>query len=258
EMDEVEDIFIGPSGGDESLSIGAAYALWCELNPGRPPVRLAHTYLGPAYDQEAVSRAITDLPPGIRVMKDPDDEYVAGLLAAGKVIAISRGRMEYGARALGNRSILARADDPGTIRLINDQIKLRDFWMPFAPMILEERIHDYAVNPKNIRSPYMTMGFDSTDLAKKHLRAALHPADDSMRPQIVEKAQNPRLYTLLKHFEAKTGFGGLLNTSFNKHGEPVCCTPQDSIRTFLGSDLDGLLMEGYLLLRERGEVEGTA
>lgn len=252
EMEEVDDIFVGPSGGDESLSVGAAYALWYQLFPDKPITPLPHTYLGPSFDKDSVRRAIDkELPAGFEVTEDPGMDLVVDYLVKDLVIARSVGPMEYGARALGNRSILARADDPAMIRKINDKIKRRDFWMPFAPIILRERMDDYVVNPKDIYSPYMTIGFDSTPLAKKHLRAALHPADDSMRPQILEKDQNPDLYSLVKCFESKTGIGGLLNTSFNLHGEPICCSPEDSIHTFLNSELDGLHMDGYLIMRDK-------
>ncbi|MBT4775765.1 MAG: carbamoyltransferase, partial [Crocinitomicaceae bacterium] len=110
---------------------------------------------------------------------------------------------------------------------------------------------DYLINPKNLNSPYMTIGMDSTELAKSHLKAALHPADDTLRPQILEQKHNPELYDLLKAFEQKTGIGGLLNTSFNLHGEPICCSPEESIKTFLNSDLDALLLDGYLILRKQ-------
>ena len=250
EIDEVDDIFVGPSGGDESLSLGAAYALWHRLNPDKPVRPLLHTFLGPAYGSEEVRKTIDEkLPIGFKVIQNPTIDLVAEYLAKGFVIARSKGRMEYGARSLGNRSILARADDPAMIRKINTKIKRRDFWMPFAPIILKERMEDYVVNPKNIHSPYMTIGFDSTELARQHLRAALHPADDSMRPQILERNQNRELYELIKCFEAKTGMGGLLNTSFNLHGEPICCSPLDSLNTFINSELDGLYMEGHLILR---------
>ncbi len=250
DLDEVEDIFVGPSGGDESLSVGAAYALCYELYPQIKIKPMEHTYLGPAYDKEAVRKAIdTGLPTGFRIIEDPSDDMVADLLAERNVIARSCGRMEYGARSLGNRSILANSSDFRMIRKINDKIKRRDFWMPFAPIILRERMEDYVVNPKGVLSPYMTMGFDSTPLAIEHLRAAIHPADDSMRPQILEEEQNPELYRLMKKYEEKTGMGGMLNTSFNLHGEPVCASPEDSIKTFLNSELDGLVMDGYLILR---------
>lgn len=250
DLDEVKDLFVGPSGGDESLSLGAAYALFHQLCPETRIQPLEDTYLGPSYDKNEVKQAIdSDLPSGFDVKVDPGDDLVASLLAEGNVIARSLGRMEYGARALGNRSILANASDYRMIRKINDKIKRRDFWMPFAPIILKERMNDYVVNPKGIRAPYMTIGFDSTELAQEHLRAGLHPADDTMRPQLLDEKDNPRLYSLIKRYEEKTGMGGLLNTSFNLHGEPICTTPRDSIKTFLDSELDGLLMEGYLILR---------
>lgn len=252
EMPEVKSLFVGPSGGDETLSVGAAWALQHQLFPNDKIEPMETTYFGPGYgksdNQVAIQKMID--PNLFDVIEDPSDDLVATHLANFKVIARSIGRMEYGARALGNRSIIARADDPGMIRKINSKIKLRDFWMPFAPMIMSERADDYIINPKKLPSPYMTIGFDSTDLARKHIKAGLHPADDSMRPQILEKHQNTRLYSLMKSFEAKTGFGGWLNTSFNLHGEPVCNTPEDSIRTLLNSDLDGLLLDGYLILRK--------
>ncbi len=250
EMKEVDNLFVGPSGGDESLSLGAAYALWHQLNHNKPVKPLMHTFLGPAYGSENVCQAIDkNLPQGFKVIKNPTIDLLAEHLAKGLVIARSKGRMEYGARALGNRSILARADSPDIIQRINDKVKQRDFWMPFAPIILKESMNDYVVNPKNIPSPYMTIGFNSTDLAKQHLRAALHPADDTMRPQILDKDQNIELYKIIECFKEKTGIGGVLNTSFNLHGEPICCSPIDSIKTFLNSELDGLQMEGYLILR---------
>ena len=251
ELEEVEDIFVGPSGGDESLSLGAAYALCYQLYPGIKIKPLAHSYLGPGHNKTEIKKSIdSKLPSGFKVVENPDDNMIAGLFADKKVIARSIGRMEYGARALGNRSILADASDYNMIKKINDKIKRRDFWMPFAPVILKERMHDYIVNKKNVMSPYMTIGFDSTPLARRHLIASLHPADYSMRPQILEREHNPGLYSLIKKYEKKTGIGGLLNTSFNLHGEPICEGPEDSIKTFLNCDLDGLLMEGYLILRE--------
>jgi len=250
ELDSVANIFVGPSGGDESLSIGAAYSLCNKLYPKTQIQPLKHTYLGPSHSVDSVKKAIENkLPSGFKIISEPKIDMVADLLANRYVVARSCGRMEYGARALGNRSILANASDHRMIRKINDKIKRRDFWMPFAPIILKERMKDYVINPKSLSSPYMTMGFDSTPLAEKHLRAAIHPADDSMRPQILEKNQNAELYHLIKKYEEKTGMGGLLNTSFNLHSEPICASPEDSIKTFLNSDIDALLMNGFLIIR---------
>ncbi len=252
DMPQVEDLFIGPSGGDESLSIGAAYALWYKLHPEKPITPLKHTYLGPGYSKADAKAAIDGLLPagGFDVIENPSAELMAEKLSEGKVMARSRGRMEFGARSLGNRSILARADDPMMIRKINTKVKMRDFWMPFAPMVLEESVPDYVVNPKGLHSPYMTIGFDSTKKAHKDLRAALHPADDSMRPQMVRRSQNPELHEMLTAFKSKTGIGGVLNTSLNLHGDPVCCSPGDSLKTLLNSGLDGLELDGYMVMRK--------
>jgi carbamoyltransferase len=255
ELDEVASLFVGPSGGDETLSIGAAYAAWREWRPDARIVPLKDTYLGPEYSKADTRAALGDLPPGFRVIEDPTDEAVVDLLVRGKVVARSVGRMEFGARALGNRSILARADDARMIRRINDQVKNRDFWMPFAPLVMAERQHDYLVNPKNQPSPYMTLAFDSQPLARQHLAAALHPADDTMRAQILEASVNPPLHALLKEYERRTGMGGLLNTSFNLHGEPICCSPRDSIKTLTNSGIDALLLNGYLIQRRGTEEE---
>jgi carbamoyltransferase len=155
--------------------------------------------------------------------------------------------MEFGARSLGNRSILARADSLNTVRKINAAIKKRDFWMPFAPSVLWERQHDYVINKKETPAPYMILGFRSKPLAEDHLIAGLHSFDLSCRPQLLQEDWNPKYYKLLKHFEELTGFGGLLNTSFNLHGHPVVCTPEDAIDTYVKSDLDVLAIEDYLV-----------
>ncbi|MBF0168517.1 MAG: carbamoyltransferase [Alphaproteobacteria bacterium] len=251
ELDEVSDLFVGPSGGDESLSLGAAYALWHEKFNHIGPVKpLSHAYLGPSYSATDAERALADtLPAGYNVIQNPSLELLARCLAEGRVLARSKGRMEFGARALGNRSIIARADDPRMLRRINDKIKRRDFWMPFAPMILAECWDAYVVDPKHVTSPYMTIAFNSTDLAKDHLAAALHPADDTMRPQMVKRETAPDLHALMTAVRNECGLGGLLNTSLNLHGDPICCTPEQSLRTFLNSDLDGLILEDFLVAR---------
>lgn len=114
--------------------------------------------------------------------------------------------------------------------------------MPFAPVILEERQHDYLVNPKSLESPYMTLGFETTALARHELPAALHPYDFTARPQILAREDNPASYDLVKAFERRTGVGALLNTSFNLHGELIVCTLEDAWRVFTVSGLDGLLL----------------
>jgi len=146
---------------------------------------------------------------------------------------------------LGNRSILADPRNPDTVRKINAAIKFRDFWMPFTPSILAERESDYIINPKGLKSPFMTMAFDSTKLAQKDLIAALHPADFTIRPQILEEKRNPEYYAIIKSFEKLTKVGGLLNTSFNLHGDPIVLGPKEAVYTFENSEIDGLILGNY-------------
>lgn len=122
--------------------------------------------------------------------------------------------------------------------------------MPFTPSILIERASDYVVNPKNIPSPFMTIAFESTPLARRDLAAAIHPSDFTVRPQFVEEKYNHDYHNLIKQFEKITGIGGLLNTSLNLHGEPVVGSTEDAIHTLVNSDLDAMLIEDVFILRK--------
>jgi len=122
--------------------------------------------------------------------------------------------------------------------------------MPFTPSILVERAQDYLVNPKHLKAEYMTIAFDSTPLAREHLKAAIHPYDFTVRPQLVSPDTNKGYYELIKSFEKKTGIGGLLNTSLNLHGYPIVCTAEDAIETFVRSGLDGMILPEFLILKQ--------
>ena len=172
------------------------------------------------------------------------------LLADGHVVArFSTDNMEFGARALGNRSILADPRNPNAIHHINRLVKMRDFWMPFAPSILEEREKDYIINSKDIDARYMAIGFDTTELAREHLAAGLHPFDKTARPQIVRQQDNPDYHSLIKAFDDRTGVGALLNTSFNIHGEPIVGSPEDAIKTFEQSGMKYMMLGKFLLTK---------
>ena len=126
--------------------------------------------------------------------------------------------------------------------------------MPFTTTILDTREKDYIINPKNISCPYMTVAFDSTEMARDHLKASMHPYDFTIRPQILTEIQNPKYYQLIKEFEKITGIGGVLNTSLNLHGEPVVCSPKDALNTFINSKLDMLLIGDILLKRKNIDI----
>ncbi|PYN53024.1 MAG: carbamoyltransferase, partial [Candidatus Rokuibacteriota bacterium] len=163
------------------------------------------------------------------------------------VVARCAGRMEFGARALGNRSILANPADHRVVGLINRMIKNRDFWMPFAPSVLREREADYLVNPKGLASPYMMLAFPTNPKRRDEIVAAIHPHDATARAHIVDEAWNPGYHRLIREFEARTGIGAVLNTSFNLHGEPLVCSPADALDTFERSGLPHLALGRFLV-----------
>jgi len=255
-LETVDDLLVSPAAGDSSLPIGACYyAMWNYLTQHNLDTGimkpLDNIYLGPEYPDEEIQEVLKEkgMYSKYRVTKGLDPRDIARLLTEGKIIARCAGRMEFGLRALGNRSILADPRDYRIVRKINEAIKFRDFWMPFTPTILAEREADYIVNPKNLSSPFMTMAFDSTELAQKELIAALHPADLTVRPQILQEKRNPGYYSIIKEFEKLTGVGGILNTSFNLHGYPIVLGPEAAIFTFENSDLDGVLIGDYYIER---------
>lgn len=258
-MPEVSNMFVFPSCSDESNSIGAAYAAYAEkcheTNSDVNIDPLGPIYFGTDVKNSDVEECTSKLK-NVSITRSGDiNTEVGKLISEGHIVARCNGRMEFGARALGNRSILADPTNYSVVRIINDMIKNRDFWMPFAPVVLKERRDDYIVNPKDIESPYMLMGFDSNKKNYRDLIAALHPSDLSTRPQILEKEWNPGYYQILKEFERITGRGVLLNTSFNLHGYPIVCSPQDAIYVFENSGLEYLALGDMLVKKENMQNE---
>jgi carbamoyltransferase len=258
QLPEVDSLFVGGSASDESLSLGSSICLAEDLENANgnswdsaSVESLPHLYLGPVPTREEERKTIEQVDLGqYKVMPVPGCEELARLLVSGRILARCVGRMEFGQRALGNRSILA---DPVNLRAkdrINAMIKSRDFWMPFAPVILDTYVSRYIRNPKGIESPHMTIGFETTPEGFEAMIAACHPADRSARPQILRKEANPPLYELLEAFAAVTGRGALLNTSFNLHGDPIVNTPQDAIYVLVNSGLDGVILQDHLVLKK--------
>jgi carbamoyltransferase len=253
----VEDLFAFPSCGDESNAVGAAYLGYvaeCERRGiTAAPAPFGPAYLGPAVtdaEAEAVIRE-RDLHARYKVaFHDRIEERVAELLVTDGVVARCAGRMEFGARALGNRSILANPGDPRVVGLINRMIKNRDFWMPFAPTVLAERAGDYLVNPKRLASPYMMLAMPTTAAGRAALPAAIHPQDATARPQILEAAWNPEYHALIREFERRTGVGAVLNTSFNLHGEPIVASAGDAVDTFERSGLPHVAIGHWLISKK--------
>lgn len=258
-LDEVRKAYFQPSCGDESLVIGAAADQFFKNRTSLHSVN--NMYLGLQYSNEEVRRFLKrgKYLKRYKVTFYKDIEQVtAKLVAQSKIVARFKGRGEWGARALGNRSILGNAADSDTSGQINEAIKMRDFWMPFAPSILSGRANRYirdwsTIKRKAIESTrHMILSFDSTPLAQKHLKAAMHPKDKTIRPQVVFNNDNPDFHKLLKYYEKLTGMGGLLNTSFNLHGHPLVGTLEQAMFTFKNSKLQYLTLENYLITKGEG------
>jgi carbamoyltransferase len=250
----VGDLFVFPSCGDESNAVGAAYLGYLELCRRRgasPRTRpFGPAYLGPDLDPRDIEAVIRrrDLASRHRVTEPADIEArTAELLVRDGVVARCSGRMEFGARALGNRSILANPADLRVVSIVNRMIKNRDFWMPFAPTILRERESDYLVNPRGLASPYMMLALPTSPKRRDEIIAAVHPEDGTARAQILEEAWNPSYHRLIREFEARTGIGAVLNTSFNLHGEPLVCSPDDAVDTFERSGLPHLALGPWMI-----------
>ena len=255
--DWVRDLFVFPSCGDESNAVGAAYLGYLKTcadgNVPATPRALGPAYLGPDLHPEEIEAALERryVSTRHRVKEYPQmEEKIAELLVSDGVVARCAGRMEFGARALGNRSILAHPANPRIASLINRMIKMRDFWMPFAPSVLAERSDDYLVNPKGFASPYMMLAFPTKSTRRDEITAAIHPNDGTSRAHIVEESWNPSYHRLLREFEGRTGIGAVLNTSFNLHGEPVVCSPDDAIDTFERSGLPHLALGRWLISKK--------
>lgn len=258
-LPEVGWMSVPASGGDETTSLGACFVAARKGGEAVEPIR--HVYLGHIdgmVDEEddwrhGVSRADVDAG-AVEVLEHVDVKALAKVLAANIIVARCVGPMEFGARALGNRSILANPGDIRNVQRINDTIKNRDFWMPFTPSILEEKADLYLVNPKKLTSPDMTIGFNTTERARQEIPASLHPGDFTARPQFVSHVSNPDYWELIHEFEKLTGIPALLNTSLNLHGEPMNATVADAARTLAMSALEVLAISGNRLLCKRSAV----
>ena len=248
----INKLYIIPSCGDDSLPIGCCYYGTSLVNKSVKLQPLKQIYFGPGFTDK---EALFDLKESEFEFKLYNDvnKRVAKLISKGDVVARCVGRMEFGARALGNRSILASASDVSILNHINKMIKKMDFWMPFAPVILEKYAHKYILEKellKKIDPYYMMVTFNSTELAQKDLAAGVHPFDKTLRPQLINLSLNKSYYEILNEYSKLTGKYGFINTSFNIHGEPIVCTPKDAIHTLRNSDLQYLNLGNYLVWKK--------
>ena len=238
---KIEKFFVCGAGTDETLPIGACFH-YAELN-GISPRPLETMYLGDdaKYDDDDIS-----ILKNYKISKFSNVEQILSHILDNKIVAICRGRMEMGQRALGNRSIIADPRNTENIQKINHSIKMRDFWMPFAPIILYEKQDEIIKNPKKIDSPFMTITYETID-GKKKIPVAVHQSDQTARAQILHKNQNQDLWELINKFYEKTSIPALVNTSFNLHGKPIVKDIKDALYVFENSGLDVLWLEDHII-----------
>ena len=248
-LDHVQELFVQPAAGDSGTALGAA--TFVAAQRGATLGRMNHVYLGPSYDNDTCLEALQACrqPVQWRELADVPRE-TAELLAAGHPVAWFQGRMEFGPRALGARSILGSPSAPHIADRINEQIKFRERWRPFCPSILD-RIATEVIQTEH-PAPFMTVTFDVAEEWKARIPEVVHE-DGTARVQIVERQHNPRYYALLEHMEYLTGNAVVLNTSLNRRGEAMVCSPADALNMFFGSDLEYLVLEDYLVTKAADE-----
>jgi carbamoyltransferase len=249
EIPGVESIYVFPAMSDEGLSAGAALLLSSQK---RPDLRMEgrkcfdHVYLGERFSDAQIADALGRAGVEGRYAEHPEPE-IARLIHDGYVVARFNGAMEFGPRALGNRSILYRPDDRSANDWLNHALKRTEF-MPFAPVTLAEDAHGSYLGLRGGEETarFMTVTFDCTDAMKKTCTGVVH-IDGTARPQLVSQSDNPSYYRILSEFKRLSGLSSIVNTSFNIHEEPIVCTPQDAIRAFQDGHLDVLAIGPFLV-----------
>jgi carbamoyltransferase len=245
-----EDVFVQPAAGDSGTAVGAAFHVWHQ-ELGRPrEFTMEHAYWGPEYSEAECSAALAAA--GLRADHLDDAalfEHVAERIAAGDVVGWFQGRMEFGPRALGHRSIVADPRRPDMKDVLNARIKHREPFRPFAPSILAESTSAWF--EQDYTSPYMVLVY-KTRLEKRELIPAVNHVDDTGRVQMVTEEASPRFYRLIQAFERATGVPILLNTSFNEN-EPIVMTPEHAIETFQKTRMDLLVLGNSVVARVKGQ-----
>lgn len=244
-MPGVKELFVQPAASDAGTAIGAAS--YASQKAGVPVEKMEHAYLGPQYTTEQCIEACENYSQPVKWQRMGNAPVeTAKILTDGNPVSWFQGRMEFGPRALGNRSILGSPSHSGVADRINAQIKYRERWRPFCPSMLD------TVAPEILQtdhpSPYMTFTFDVAESWKDRIPEVVHE-DGTARAQIVNEKTNPRYYALLQEMEKLTGNGVVLNTSLNRRGEPMVCNPTDALNMFFGSDLQYLVMEDILITK---------
>jgi carbamoyltransferase len=248
-----KNIFIQPAAGDAGGSVGAAFYIYNMLLKNKRSYTWSHNFLGPEYSDENIEQTIQQL--GLeceRYTKDMLLEKTAQYIADQHVVGWFQGRMEFGPRSLGARSILADARNPANYSRVNLKIKFRESFRPFAPTVILERMKEYFEFDRP--SPYML--FVAQVRSDRRTIPAVTHVDGSARLQTIAREDHPMYYDLIIAFEKLTGCPVIINTSFNVRGEPIVCTPLDAIKCFLRTDMDYLILGSFILDKQKMKASG--
>lgn len=240
----VENIYVHPNMGDGGLAAGAAFEVHARLHGGLRP-ELSKVYLGTEINRENALQALQKHDVSY---EEPENlaQVVGRLLADGKVVARAEGKMEYGPRALGNRTVMAPCHDASINQWLNKKFARTEF-MPFAPVILQEHAKEYfpAWDESHITARFMTITYNASETARKNIPAAVH-VDGTARPQVIRRDDNPGYYDILKEYYTITGVPSVINTSFNMHEEPIVRTAEEALVAFQSAGLDALVLGPFL------------
>jgi carbamoyltransferase len=239
----VDKIFVQPAASDDGVALGAALAPYLDSGGRLPNRAMRDAYLGPSFDDAVIETALRTYKLSYTRLDDPA-ATAAELLSQRKILGWFQGRMEFGPRALGSRSILADARDPEMNAKVNNAVKFREWWRPFAPSLKKEAAADYLESITD--SPFMILTAQVRPEKRGVIPSVTH-VDGSARPQTVEKDINPLYWHLLDEFEKRTGVPVIMNTSFNLRGEAIVHTPTDAVRTFFSSGMDALVIGSFLV-----------
>jgi carbamoyltransferase len=242
----VDDLFVLPASNDAGAALGAAM----ERSRQRgfdPRFQLDHAYYGPESDDEEIETALKNAKAPYERIDRNDLTGIADLLADKKVVGLYSGRNEFGARALGARSILADPRHPDMLDIVNASVKFRESWRPFAPVILEGHEEDYFIDGRPSR--FMMKAFAVRPERREQIPAVVH-VDGTCRPQSISREFNPLYFDIVDAFYRKTGVPILLNTSFNVRGEPIVCRPIEALRCYMGTGMDALVIGSFLLKKD--------
>ena len=252
-LNTISNVYVPPSPDDASQAMGACYAYLVKNN--LPAEKIENAYLGYEIKKNVLKKINKNDLRNYKIYKKDINKIAAKYLSKGMILCRAVGKSEFGARSLGNRSILASPSNLDVKRTINEKVKGRDFWMPFAATVLD-KYSKYYFKLKFTPSAYkyMTNCVETKELGYKKFKAAIHPYDQTCRPQIIFKKDNPEYYDLVKEFGKISGTYGLLNTSFNIHGKPIVNDEHDAFEIFKETNLDGIIYPDLLILKKKNKI----